>query len=235
MLDTSAMVRFVILCLGRTGSSHLQSLLDSHPSIRCFGEIFSSNAPAHASVFINSSYRDPAAYLEDLFRGAGRPVVGFKLPRNSITGLPRSADLVAADPGMRVIRLSRGNPLAQLVSRTLQRSTQISHSLQGGYDGATVRIDPDWAVRALERMEQNERDLDTLAEDHPCHRILYEELGDRSRLEDVQRFLGASPAPLSSWFEKLRKRPLADTVENWDDLVRGLRKTRFAHLAVEAP
>lgn len=235
MLDSPTMVRFVILCLGRSGSNHLQSMLDSHPSIRCFGEVFSDRAPAHARVFVNSSYHDPAAYLEDLFREPGLGVVGFKLPMNSIRAEPRSAELVAADHDMRVIRLSRANLLAQLISRRLQRSTRISHSLEGGYGGARVRIDPDRAVRALELMEDDERELDTLAEGHPCHRILYEELGDESRLEDVQRFLDVQPAPLSSWFEKLRTRPLAETVENWDELVGRLRDTRFASLAVEAP
>jgi hypothetical protein len=229
------MVRFVILCLGRSGSNHLQSMLDSHLSIRCFGEIFSDRAPAHARVFVNSSYRDPAAYLEDLFREAGLPVVGFKLPMNSIRAYPRSAELVAADHEMRVIRLSRGNLLAQLVSRNLQRSTRVSHSLEGRYGGASVRIDPDRAVRALELMEQDERELDALAEGHQTHRILYEQLANESRLEEVQRFLGVRPEQLSSWFEKLRTRPLAETVENWDELVGRLRATRFAHLAVEAP
>lgn len=235
MLDRLTMVRFVILCLGRSGSSHLQSMLDSHDSIRCFGEIFSDRAPAHARVFINSSYADPAAYLEDLVREAGAPVVGYKLPMNSIRAFPQSAELLAADPEVRVIRLSRANLLAQLVSRSLQRATRVSHSLDGGYGAARVRIDPDRALRALELMERHELELDSLAEGHPCHRILYEELGDESRLEDVQRFLDVTPAGLSSWFEKLRTRPLAETVENWDELVGRLRETRFAPLAVEAP
>jgi len=229
------MVRFVILCLGRSGSSHLQSMLDSHHSIRCFGEIFSDRAPANGPGFIHSGYRDPAAYLEHLFRESDCQAVGFKLPPNSIKARPRSAELVDEDLEMRVIRLSRGNLLAQLVSRSLQRATRVSQSLHGSYGDTTVRIDPDWALRTLERMEVNERDLDALAEGHPCHRILYEELGDQSRLEDVQRFLDVRPEPLSSWFEKLRTQSLAETVENWDELVQRLRQTRFAHFAVEAP
>lgn len=229
------MVRFLILCLGRTGSSHLQSMLDSHEQIRCYGELFSDRAPPQSPAFVNSSHEDPAAYLEEMLSEPGLPVAGFKLPLNSIRSFPASAELVAADPSMRVIRLSRGNLLAQLVSRRLQRSTRVSHSLEGRYGGASVRIDPDLALRALEQMEHHERELDAFAEGHPTHRILYEELGDEARLEDVQRFLDVTPAPLSSWFEKLRTRPLADTVENWDELVGGLRRTRFAHLAVEAP
>ena len=227
-------VRFVILCLGRTGSSHLQSLLDSHPSIRCFGELFSDKAPARSPAFVNSPYEDEAVYLEHIVRESESPVVGFKLPMNSIKARPESARLVAGDHAMRVIRLSRGNRLAQLISQRLQHATRVSHSLQGGYASATVHIDVDWAVRALERAEEHELELDRLADEHPCHRILYEELGGREPLEEVQRFLGVEPAALRSWFEKLRRQPLSETVENWDELVAGLRETRFGHFAVEA-
>jgi len=227
-------VRFVILCLGRSGSSHLQSLLDSHPSIRCFGEVFSDQAPPQSPGFINSPYKDEAVYLERLIEACEAPVVGFKLPMNSIKAHPESARLVSGDHTMRVIRLSRGNLLAQLISRRLQNTTKISHSLQGGYEGATVHIEVGGALRALERMERDEDALDGLADSHPCHRILYEELEDPGRIEDVQRFLGVEPAALRSWFEKLRQRPLHETVENWDELVAGLQKTRFAHFAVEA-
>jgi hypothetical protein len=228
------MVRFVILCLGRSGSSHLQSLLDSHPDITCFGEVFSDRAPADGPGFINSQYKDEGAYFEHLVETCEVPVMGFKLPMNSIKAHPKSARLVAGDPAMRVIRLSRANLLAQLISRRLQNTTRISHSLQGGYAGATVHIDVDWALRALELMERDEETLDGLANSHPCHRILYEELGDQGRVGDVQRFLGVEPAELRSWFEKLRQRPLHETVENWDELVATLRDTRFGHFAVEA-
>src|SRR2546430_8449745 len=109
------MVRFVILCLGRSGSSHLQSLLDSHSSIRCFGELFNDAAPSHSPGFVNSPGEDAAVYLEGIFGACEVPVVGFKLPMNSIKAHPESARLVAGDPAMRVIRLSRANLLAQLI------------------------------------------------------------------------------------------------------------------------
>jgi hypothetical protein len=229
------MVRFVILCLGRTGSNHLQSLLDSHPEITCFGEVFSDRGPPDGPGFIHSEYDDEAVYFEHLVNECGSRVVGFKLPMNSIKAHPKSARLVAEDSSMRVIRLSRANLLAQLISRRLQRETKVSHSLQGGYDRATVHIEVGWALRAMELMERDERTLDGLADRHSCHRILYEELGDEGRIDEVQRFLGVEPAALRSWFEKLRQRPLRETVENWDELVAKLQDTRFEHFAVDAP
>ena len=49
-------LRFVILCLGRTGSTHLQSMLDFHSQARCHGEIFGDGKPP---TFASSGGSDP--------------------------------------------------------------------------------------------------------------------------------------------------------------------------------
>jgi hypothetical protein len=218
--------RFVILCLGRTGSSHLQSLLDSHPDIRCFGELFSKRAPEGGPGFVHSPHDDAGVYLRELFGRRRERAVGFKLPMNSIRDHPESSELVRADTEMRVIRLSRRNRLAQLVSRRLQATTRVSHSIQGGYGDTTVEIEPRRALNALERMEADEADLDDRARGRETFRIAYEELAEEERLEELQRFLGVEPEPLRSWFEKLRTRPMSEAVENWQELEVALRGTR---------
>jgi LPS sulfotransferase NodH len=219
--------RFVILCLGRSGSTHLQSLLDSHPDVRCFGELFSDRSPAGGPGFIHSSHQDPREFLEERLCGQGESAVGFKLPMNSIRAHPEAADLVQADRDFRVVRLSRSNHLAQFVSRRLQATTHVSHSLQGGYGEAKVAIEPRRVLNALERMEADEADLDARASGKPTFRITYEQLAEESDLQDLQRFLGVEPRPLRSWFERLRTRPLSEAVENWDELAAALRDTRF--------
>src|SRR2546423_11385469 len=109
------MVRFVILWLGRSGSSHLQSLLDSHPDITCFGEVFSDRAPADGPGFINSQYKDEGAYFEHLVETCEVPVMGFKLPMNSIKAHPKSAPLVPGGPPMRGIQVPAPNLPGQLI------------------------------------------------------------------------------------------------------------------------
>lgn len=219
--------RFVILCLGRSGSTHLQSLLDSHPRVRCFGELFSDRAPPEQPAFVHSEIGDPASFLRDLFEPLEEPVVGFKLPMNSIRAHPEAAWMVGEDEEMRIVRLSRRNLLAQLVSRRLQAGTGVSHSIQGDYGGARVRIEPERCRTALERMEEDERELDRIAGDRVCFRIAYEDLGRTERLDELQRFLGVEPEPLRSWFEKLRRRPLSEAIENWDSIRRALRGSRY--------
>lgn len=220
-----AQLRFVILCLGRTGSTHLQSMLDFHSQARCFGELFGDGKPP---TFATSGQREPAAFLEDLFSGAEERAVGFKLPMNSIRAEPAAAELVRADGRIAAIRLSRRNRLAQLVSRRLLAATGVSQSIFGNYGEATVRLEPRECIAALERMEADEYELDALCVGREVFRIDYEELGDEARLETLQRFLGLEPEPLRSWYTKLRNRPLRETVSNWDELVVALGDTRFA-------
>lgn len=216
-------LRFVILCLGRTGSTHLQSMLDFHSQARCHAEIFGDGKPP---TFATSGDDDPKAFLDRMLAGGGERAVGFKLPINSIELTPEAATLVRDDPEIAAIRLSRRNRLAQLVSRQLLATTGVSQSIFGSYGDATVRLEPRACLAALDRIEADEAALDALCADHPTFRIDYEELGDERRLDELQRFLGLEPEPLRSWYERLRTRPLTDTVSNWDEVAAALAGTR---------
>ncbi len=79
---------------------------------------------------------------------------------------------------MAVIRLRRRNRLALLVSRQLLAKTGVSQSIFGSYGEATVHLDPDAPASALDRIVDQEAELDALAEGHDTFRIAYEELGD---------------------------------------------------------
>lgn len=230
---------FVILCLGRTGSTHLQSLLDSHPDIRCYGELFTDvdlatgHGEARAQTFIGSGHESPDEYLSELTAGVDARAVGFKLPNNSLRAFPR-ADSVFAHPDLKVVRLSRRNLLALLVSRRMLAATGVPQSTHGSYGDARVHIEPQRCLTAFRHMEADERRLDELAAGHEIFRLTYEELVAGRRLEDLQRFLGVEPQPLRSWFSQLRTRPLSETIENWDELDAALRGTRYEAFLTEA-
>jgi hypothetical protein len=226
--------RFLILCLGRSGSTHLQSLLDFHPEIRCYSEPFAPDA-TEPEAFVNSPETDPVRYLESLEAGRDEPVIGLKLPMNSLRAHPAAIEILDATPAPRLIRLRRANSLALLVSRRLMASTGVSQSIYGGYGDATVEIPPEQCVAALEGIEEDQAELDALGPGHPSFEITYEQLIAGERLVELQRFLGVEPVELRSWFTKLRSRPLSATVSNWNELVEALRGTRFEHFAVDAP
>ena len=128
-------LRFVILCLGRTGSTHLQSMLDFHSQARCHGEIFGEGKPP---TFASSGGSDPQEFL-DLMLAPDRRAGGRLQAADAIDpARPRRRDHVAlSDRDLAAIRLSRRNRLSQLVSRRLLASTGVSQSIFGSYGDAT--------------------------------------------------------------------------------------------------
>jgi hypothetical protein len=218
---------FVVLCLGRTGSTHLVSMLGHHSQAVCLNEIFGDGKPP---TFAAAATDDPEEFLREALGDGPERAKGLKLPINSIRLTPEAAEMVRSHREMAVVRLSRRNRLAQLVSRHLLAKTGVSQSIFGSYGDATVELDPAATLRALDRMDSEEAELDGLATGHETFRIDYEGLGDTGRLEELQAFLGLDPEPLQSWFERLRTRPLSETVSNWDELSATLAGTRHEPL-----
>lgn len=228
-------VPFVILCLARTGSSHLVDLLDSHPEIRCYGEVLNrKHRGATEEGWIgDSDAPDAVSHLGGLLAGPG--VIGCKLPLNSLRDHPEVGSWIAGKSGVRVIRLRRANALSLLLSRKLLRATLVSQSIYGSYGAQRVRIEPSECLRALKRIEAEDAELDALARGHEAFDLDYESLNDASALNAVQEFLGVPPRQLSSRYARLRTRSFSETIENWRELSEALAKTRYAHLLDEDP
>ena len=155
--------------------------------------------------------------------------MGFKLPMSSIRANPDALELLEPRD-LRVVRLCRLNLLALFVSRRLLASTRVPQSTRGDYGDATVVLDPKQCLSVFRRTEEHERYLDEIAAGKPVFRITYEELATGERLTEIQSFLGVEPTALRSPFNRIRSRPLAETVENWsevEDALRGSPYERF--------
>ncbi len=217
---------FVILCLGRTGSTHLGSLLDSHPDIHCFGELFTDRKSTLDEAFIKSPISDPVQYVAQLTAPLSERAIGFKLPLNSIRAHPAAVRLLEP-AGLRIIRLRRLNLLALFASRRLLATTRVSRSTRGDYGDTTVTLDPKQCIAVFRRTEEHERYLDSLAAGKPVFDITYEDLAARRGLDDLQAFLGVEPLTLESRFKRLRSRPLSETIENWAEVESALRGSPY--------
>ena len=189
---------FVILCAGRVGSEFLVSLLDSHPDICCYGEVFTPPfepneqwfnpyLPDGVKAFTQSEQDDPRLYIAELASGCAGIAVGFKLTNSSIEAHPGS---VGTLEGLQVIRLTRENLLAQHVSGVLAYTTGAWKQGTGteSYGATTHRVDAAGCKRALAALERREQELDGLAEGHPTIRLTYERLV-AGPIDEVQQFL----------------------------------------------
>jgi hypothetical protein len=211
---------FLIVCLGRTGSSHLASLLDSHPGIVSRAEFFN----ADDGGFDRWPGGDHRAFVADYAGFSDDKVCGFKLPLDSLVNYPVLLDFLR-DERVRIIRLVRPNRLAHLVSARLAQQTGVWHSHQGEQPSIRVRLGVDECLAWFRDGEYHDAILDELTRRHPTYRIRYEELSDPRRLDELQRFLRVAPMPLCSDSRRQRRRPLAEVVENWDEVADGLRGT----------
>jgi Sulfotransferase family len=217
---------FVILCLGRTGSTHLGSLLGSHPDVHCFGELFTDRKGTLDEAFIKSPIDDPVEYVARLTAPLTERAIGFKLPLNSIRAHPDAVRLLE-DDGLRIVRLRRLNLLALFASRRLLAVTRVSRSTQGNYGDTTVTLDPKQCLAVLRRTEEHEGYLDGLAKNKPVFDITYEDLAMGRGLDDLQSFLRVEPITLESRFKRLRTRPLSETIENWSEIESALRGSPY--------
>lgn len=229
-------MRFAIVCLARTGSSHLVDMLDSHPRIRCFGEVLNSThrGATNEGWIGDSDTPDAVTHLERVLAGRD-DATGFKLPINALRDHPDVEGWVRATPELRVLRLRRRNLLALLLSRRMLQVTLVSQSIYGSNGDRTVRIDPSRCLRALTRIEAEDAELDALAGGHPSLQLTFESLNDPAELERAQTFLGVEPRPLQSRYERLRTRSFAETIENWDEITEALHSTRFERFLDESP
>ncbi len=214
----------MILGIGRGGSTHLQHLLDSHPDIRCYEELFTRG---HA-LFECAETTDHHEYLDDLVRDAGARVVGFKHMWPALYAYPQTFDLFH-DPAMRIIRLKRWNLLALHVSMMFVEASGVAASTQGRYKVDRIRVDLDRCFTDMQNCYFVDHVLDEIVKTNPVAEVTYEHLVDNADevLDALQRFLGVEPRRLRSPHERLQTRPLVDAIENWDEVSAALRGTAW--------
>jgi LPS sulfotransferase NodH len=244
--------RFVLLSTQRTGSTWLVSLLDSHPQIRMYGELFhkaSAPLPYGQQDFPRfSKFRDDvrtgwqrrrpfvtARYLSELFGVAGAEAVGFKLMYNQVARLPEVVALLRHHRA-RVLHLIRENLLDVVISREALLRRGIAHvSQQLPAIETQVTLDPITLQRTLARLELQVAVFRQIARavDRSSYELSYELLlRDPSKhLAQVAAFLGVpqdGASALSSSLVRASQVPRAARIQNYSAVEQTLRGTKFA-------
>ena len=244
-MKPAELTSFIILCGARTGSTMLRLLLNSHPEVCCHGEVM---APAMRG-FIHAGrglQPDTAAAIRDadpigfmtafLLQREEARASGFKIKYEELV-LPGYAEIRRAlveDESLRIIHLTRGNRLARLASRLLAANTGVRLVLDPAKRPTIqpFRIDPDFCRVDFELMEAREKEFREAFSEHPILEVTYESLLDNgvSTLGTVQRFLGVTPAELSTPSLKIAPDNVQEMIENYVDLQAHFVGTRFQPL-----
>ena len=218
---------FVILANARTGSNLLRSLLDSHPDIKAYGEIF--------SLLKESSTEDIWSSHVESKKSKKIKWVGFKLfynhPRDSSS--PKIWDLIKANNSIKIIHLTREDILKMIVSKEVALKTKKYVQFDEKENTKTVSISPDKFLRKMDKFEKTKSKAEAAFTNHQTIHISYEDLvlNQEQTLQSVLSFLGANPLQkLSSAHKKQNPRHVRQIVDNYDELKESLADTKYASL-----
>ena len=239
----------------RSGSTHLISLLDSHPQIATWGELFyRGEAGAVEDLYTRSLAKSEAKFLQDFYsyrwdsNGANLTesdpepplvnAIGFKLKYQQADVYPGVMDHLCQEPRAKVIHLVRENLLAAIVSSAmiprLLKQFRRPNLLSGEATeqvNRTVWLDPQTLVGDLAALESRIDCAREAIRGFESLEITYEDLIETpSRTcRTVLEFLNVDPTPeLASRYVKIMPPSLRDAIDNWSDVADAISGTKYA-------
>lgn len=214
--------KFVVLFTGRSGSSYLTSLLNSHPNVICEGEML-------AQIIRNGEPIQRQLGWSRTFFEAGRSdgilAVGYKTKMADVAD-PEGFRGMLQELGIRVVHLVRRNLVKQVVSainaerlfkRTGEWNIRDERSRLGAFSIAPGEFDV-----ALRNRVAGETQLSMAVKELavPTLCVGYEDLlyELHSTLDGLFSFLEIPPAAVGSEFKKHTPDSLRDVVLNLAEL-----------------
>jgi hypothetical protein len=217
---------FVILTTGRTGSTWLCHLLDSHPQICCHVELLNATSPDPVA-FHRSEMTDPLAFIAEVAAADPDRVVGFKLPWGGISQYPATLDLFA-DPTLKIIHVTRRDRLAQYFSIQRAERTGVFHT-DHEQPHLPLALDPAAYRSWLHGAILGDAVLTAISRFRPLLIVDHSEIADPAAHDALQAFLGVPVLPLQqARVARIVSRPLAESVANWDAFAGALSSTEAA-------
>jgi LPS sulfotransferase NodH len=246
--------RFVVLATQRTGSTWLVEMLESHPGIAAYEELFLPHGARRTtwggdSEFFDSYYARRARrqwplarvlwslrYLEEVYSSPSMEAVGLKLMYGQLQAYPWLLAYIALRR-VRVVHLVRTNLLDVILSRkTAEARRQYHAQASDSVDHVAVHLQTEQLVSQLESLQ---RSVDTIRRllrllPAPCLEVSYEHLTvGQTALDDVLQFLNVTPKPLSSRLTKLNRDAKPSLIANYQEVEDALRGTRFECFLLE--
>ena len=240
---------FVIVGTQRTGTTWLRTLLDSHPSIHCFGEVLNLDDVTEASYpkYVGAApgrklrhwlHRSGLLdeYLDQLLQSDSGTSAGFKLMYSMTSWYPYQFPMVLAYVRRRdlaVIHLTRQDVFRTHLSRVTARARKLWHTDKTLGARPPVAIPTATLLKSLRTLSH--QDLiwrRKLAEFQPLS-ISYEDLVDNFDVTTGQilAYLDAdSEVALNSNLKKINSDELHDVIENFEDVRDVLAGSEFAAL-----
>lgn len=213
--------KFALWFVGRSGSSFLRGMIDSHPQGCCAGEILWRQYRNETDVTV-------AQALDDIVKMEGVRASGFKCPYEHLYEMPAVMEFLTAH-NFKVLRLYRRNKLDQYLSMRLAQENGKWTSLKGRYDIHRVEIDPDHFLRVGAGFLDADERLKESSKAFVSHAVSYEGLVSGKEWRDVCNFLSLSRKKVESPFKRQRELTQREAILNYDELKERCRNTFAEH------
>lgn len=242
---------FCILATQRSGSTWLVSLLDSHPQVKAFSELFIGEPFAHRSdeylpwsdeflsLFYEFEQRHGGMsivrvfqYLEILGNYPGEHrAIGFKLMYSQLAKRPEILLKLISDR-YRVINLVRDNPLDIIISKANLRRSGSPH-FKKEQTLSAIDLDPVRLLKDLEKQHRKTQFMRNVLNLLPLQvlNITYESLCDDQQavIDSVLKFLNVDnkKVDLNSELKKISKGQYSQKIKNFEEIKLIMSGTKF--------
>jgi hypothetical protein len=228
----------------RSGSGWFETLLNSHPNISSNGEVFSVKERRHniSTILQTLDKVYSMEWLSSAAKNDCSAAIGLKWMLNQ-GAMEYNREIVKyfIRRGVSVILLFRRNLLRRLISvlanaydreAKLLNGTHKSHvhSKQEAELLAAYKpvINATFLIANLNRIEEVTRDAVDFFKSTQHIVLYYEDLiNDQRKMVEVQEFLKVPPRQLKSQQVKIHTRPLSDHVQNWNEVYKKLKGTKY--------
>ena len=239
---------FFIWFTGRSGSTHLCDLLDSHPQIYCRKENFSfvknpGEVPYRSRMLFTPGrkIKNPASsevldYLNQIY-STDSLAAGFKFKfPNQSRGFPEVTEQLPQIPGIKVIELIRENTLKQVISIQNRKRIKAMGVSRGANLLESLKLEPllldvdtavDEANKLLLRREEF-RQYSAMFSDSIS--ITYEQIcfEPQQIIPQILEFLNVDTnVDLTSRFFKTTPDNIREAVANYEELVAAVKGTKL--------
>jgi LPS sulfotransferase NodH len=246
------MTNFVVLSTQRSGSTWVVDMLESHPRVVAYSELFMHGGEGSPKwggekdlPYWQTYSRDKSRlakpywlwkYLGQAYRERdGIDAVGFKLMYSQLTRISRPLMPALWMKRVRIIHLMRRNALDVVLSKEAGAARGGRLHAHEGNNVEPVRLNLDTDT-LLRRMTLHERAIAGARVRFkrvglPYTEVVYEDLAaDESGFASLFEFLGVDPAPVSSSLQKLNPTSHEELIENYGEVRDALAETEFAGL-----
>lgn len=221
--------KFIIFCSPRVGSGLLSNLLNSHPDIHVDDVILSSNRAK--KLFL------PIRYIKGYSMAFEKPVYGFKIHPDNLDYQNINTQkflLKFQQAGWKIIHMKRTNILRQQISVMVAKQRNKWFDTVGyPLINLMFYIDKDELINKIQSQSLEYYHENNILKQIPHLTITYEDdllrAGQHQKTADrLFEYLGIESIPVTTKYKRTTTEKLSDFIENYDEIVSVLRKTKYA-------